>query len=46
MTNEEAKTLLVKLYAEWFKSTYDDTSPYSEAVAVAISALAKDGDTC
>ena len=44
MTNEEAKTLLVKLFAEWFKQTYDETLPYSEAVAVAISALERAGD--
>jgi len=43
MTNEEAKILLVNLYAEWYKGTYDNTSSYSEAVAVAISALERAG---
>ena len=44
MTNEEAKTQLVNLYAGWFKITNDKTSPYAEAVAVAISALERAGD--
>ncbi len=44
MTNAEAKTLLVQLYAEWFKVVYDGNASYSEAVAVAISALERAGD--
>lgn len=44
MTNEEAKILLVNLYADWYKATYDSGQSYSEAVAVAISALERAGD--
>ena len=44
MTNEEAKILLVNLYANWYKVTYDSENDYSEAVAVAISALERAGD--
>jgi hypothetical protein len=44
MTNEEAKILLVNLYADWYKVTYDNEKGYAEAVAVAISALERAGD--
>lgn len=44
MTNEEAKILLVSLYAEWYKTRYESEDTYSEAVAVAISALERAGD--
>lgn len=39
MTNAEAKSLLVKLYANWYKVYREDNENYSEAVSVAISAL-------
>ena len=45
MTNEEAKVLLIGLYADLYRVSGQDISPYAEAVAVAISSLAKDGDT-
>lgn len=44
MTNEEAKIQLVNLYADWYKTTYESEKEYSEAVAVAISALERVGD--
>ena len=44
MTNEEAKILLVTMFADWYKVTYDNEKGYAEAVAVAISALERAGD--
>lgn len=43
MTNVEASAKLVQLYAD-FRQHYKDYPPYAEAIARAISALAKDGE--
>lgn len=43
MTNQEAGAKLVQLYAD-FRRYFKDYPPYVEAVALAISALAKDGE--
>ena len=44
MTNEEAKVLLIELYADLHKVNSLDTTAYAEAVALAISALERAGD--
>lgn len=47
MKNEEAKTALILMYADWAKARYDGDAQqtnYAEAVATAISALEKVGD--